>query len=337
VIAVALEAVAKSFGATAVIPPLDLAVEAGEFLVLVGPSGCGKSTLLRLIAGLETPTAGRVAIDGRDVTKLEPSERGLAMVFQSYALYPHMSVAQNLDFGLEMAGMPVSERASRVSEVARVLRLDPLLDRRPAQLSGGQRQRVAIGRAIARRPALLLLDEPLSNLDAELRAEMRLELARLHAELGGTMIHVTHDQVEAMTLASRIVVLDGGRVRQVGSPEDLYERPTDLFVARFLGSPRMNLLPASLVGAPPSAAQVGVRPEHLAIVGTLGAALAGHVVAVEYLGADATVFVAVEGADVVAVRAAGRSKVRVGEAVGLAMPPGALHLFDAQGHAMGRR
>ncbi|NAZ35893.1 ABC transporter ATP-binding protein [Rubellimicrobium sp. CFH 75288] len=245
---VRLEGVAKSFGSVEVIPPLDLRVEPGEFCVLVGPSGCGKSTLLRLIAGLETPSAGRIVIGGRDVTHADPARRDLAMVFQSYALYPHMTVAQNMEFGLEMAGLPKAQRRDKVAAAARALRLDGLLDRKPRALSGGQRQRVAIGRAIVREPRVFLFDEPLSNLDAELRVDMRLELARLHRSLEATMIFVTHDQVEAMTLADRIVVLRAGRIEQKGSPGALYADPDNLFVAGFLGTPRMNLLPARVSG-----------------------------------------------------------------------------------------
>ena len=243
---VRLDQVSKSFGATEVIPALDLAIPAGEFAVLVGPSGCGKSTILRMIAGLEAPTSGRVLIGGQDVTGTEPSKRGVAMVFQSYALYPHMTVAENMAFGLEMAGMGREDRARAVAAAAKTLKLTPYLDRKPRALSGGQRQRVAIGRAIVRQPNVFLLDEPLSNLDAELRVEMRLELARIHRDLGATMIHVTHDQVEAMTLADRIVVVNGGRIEQQGPPDALYADPDTLFVAGFLGAPKMNLLPCTV-------------------------------------------------------------------------------------------
>ncbi len=245
---VQLERLAKSFGSTEVIPALDLTISAGEFCVLVGPSGCGKSTLLRMIAGLEEPSSGRVIIAGRDATGLDPSRRGVAMVFQSYALYPHMTVAQNMEFGLEMAGMPKAERRAAVEAAAQTLRLTDYLARKPRALSGGQRQRVAIGRAIVRQPDVFLLDEPLSNLDAELRVEMRLELARLHRDLGSTMIHVTHDQVEAMTLADRMVVMNRGRIEQAGPPAKLYQDPDTIFVAGFLGAPRMNLLPAKVTG-----------------------------------------------------------------------------------------
>ena len=255
---VRLEGLTKSFGTTRVIPALDLTIPAGEFCVLVGPSGCGKSTLLRMIAGLEEPTSGRVVIGGRDATGAEPSQRGVAMVFQSYALYPHMTVRDNMEFGLEMAGVAKDQRRALVDAAARTLRLTDYLDRKPRALSGGQRQRVAIGRAIVRKPEVFLFDEPLSNLDAELRVEMRLELARLHRDLGATMIHVTHDQVEAMTLADRIVVMNGGRIEQVGTPAALYTDPDTVFVAGFLGAPKMNLLPVRVTGLVDGHASVDV-------------------------------------------------------------------------------
>ncbi|MBO6637767.1 MAG: sn-glycerol-3-phosphate ABC transporter ATP-binding protein UgpC [Roseitalea sp.] len=243
-----LRNVSKSFGSVRVIEPLDLTVENGEFMVIVGPSGCGKSTLLRMVAGLEIPSDGQILIDGTDVTGKEPSDRGVAMVFQTYALYPHMTVRENMAFGLEMAGMPKAERERQVLTAARTLQLEDYLDRKPRQLSGGQRQRVAIGRTIVRDPKVFLFDEPLSNLDAELRVQMRLEIAKLHRELGATMIYVTHDQVEAMTLATRIVVLRDGRIEQVGTPSELYADPDSTFVAGFIGSPRMNLVPAMVQG-----------------------------------------------------------------------------------------
>lgn len=255
---VQLAGVSKQFGSTSVIREVNLTVEPGELVVFVGPSGCGKSTLLRLIAGLETPSSGTLHISGRDVTNTHPSKRGVAMVFQSYALYPHMSVAENMAFGLKIQGCSREEIASRVRRAAETLQLDSLLDRKPRALSGGQRQRVAIGRAIVREPDVFLFDEPLSNLDAALRGQMRVEIARLHARLGTTMIYVTHDQVEAMTLASRIVVLNGGRIEQVGAPLDLYRRPTNLFVAGFLGSPRMNFLPGRVLGGDGEAVEIEV-------------------------------------------------------------------------------
>ena len=239
-----LEGVRKAFGAVDVIHGLDLTVEDGEFVVLVGPSGCGKSTILRLIAGLEEISSGEISIGGRNVTKMEASARGVAMVFQSYALYPHMNVHRNLEFGLRMSGASKSSVNRKVAEVARILRLEDLTTRKPKQLSGGQRQRVAIGRALMRSPSIFLFDEPLSNLDAELRVQMRAEIAQLHLRLGITTVYVTHDQVEAMTLADRIVVLNVGRIEQVGYPLELYRNPSNKFVAGFIGSPRMNFLPA---------------------------------------------------------------------------------------------
>ncbi len=241
---VTLSGVTKQFGEVKVIHGVDLTVDEGEFCVFVGPSGCGKSTLLRMIAGLEDTSAGHITIGARDVTKVDPSERGVAMVFQTYALYPHMTVAENMGFGLKMTGHPKAEVDRKVTEAARILKLDPLMTRKPKALSGGQRQRVAIGRAIVRGPEVFLFDEPLSNLDAELRVEMRVEISRLHREIGATMIYVTHDQVEAMTLADKIVVLRAGRIEQVGSPLDLYRNPDNRFVAGFIGSPAMNFVEA---------------------------------------------------------------------------------------------
>lgn len=276
-----LRRVSKSFGMVQVIHDVDLEIEGGEFVVFVGPSGCGKSTLLRLIAGLEEVTSGDVMISGKDVTDEDPSDRGIAMVFQTYALYPHMSVEQNMGFGLKVAGRPKADVENKVRQAADILKLTDYLDRRPGQLSGGQRQRVAIGRAIVRDPEIFLFDEPLSNLDAELRVGMRIEIARLHQELGNTMIYVTHDQTEAMTLADKIVVLRGGRVEQVGSPATLYDDPDNVFVGGFIGSPKMNFLPGevkvngiAVAGAelplpeleskPESGTHVtvGIRPEH---------------------------------------------------------------------------
>ena len=245
---VTLSGVTKQFGEVKVIHGIDLTVEEGEFCVFVGPSGCGKSTLLRMIAGLEETSAGNISIGARDVTTTDPSERGVAMVFQTYALYPHMTVAENMGFGLKMTGHPKAETEAKVAEAARILKLEPLLARKPKALSGGQRQRVAIGRAIVRGPEVFLFDEPLSNLDAELRVEMRVEIARLHREIGATMIYVTHDQVEAMTLASKIVVLRAGRIEQVGAPLELYRNPDNRFVAGFIGSPAMNFVAGTVKG-----------------------------------------------------------------------------------------
>ncbi|NBB98344.1 MAG: sn-glycerol-3-phosphate ABC transporter ATP-binding protein UgpC [Alphaproteobacteria bacterium] len=281
---VTLENVIKTYGDVQVIHGIDLQVENGEFCVFVGPSGCGKSTLMRMVAGLEETTSGQITIGGRDVTRLDPSQRGVAMVFQTYALYPHMTVAENMGFGLRMNGVPKDQITTKVAEAARILKLDPLLDRKPKALSGGQRQRVAIGRTIVRGPEVFLFDEPLSNLDAELRVDMRVEIAALHKQLGATMIYVTHDQVEAMTLADKIVVLRDGRVEQVGAPLDLYRDPDNRFVAGFIGSPAMNFLggqvaagalsipalpgaPALPVGLPPDDTRIefGIRPEHVRI------------------------------------------------------------------------
>jgi len=251
-----LKDLSKKYGAVDVIREVNLSIEHREFVVFVGPSGCGKSTLLRMIAGLEEITSGELRIGDRVVNAVEPRDRGIAMVFQSYALYPHMTVYDNVGFSLKLAGTPKAERDAKIRDAARVLQMEHLLDRKPAQLSGGQRQRVAIGRAIVRHPEVFLFDEPLSNLDAALRVDMRVELSRLHTKLDATMIYVTHDQVEAMTLADKIVVLDGGRVQQVGAPIDLYRRPANLFVAGFIGSPKMNFLDVMVVDAQPGAITV---------------------------------------------------------------------------------
>ena len=259
---ISLKNVVKQFGEVTVIPPLNLDIEDGEFVVFVGPSGCGKSTLLRLIAGLEDVSDGKIEIDGRNATETPPAQRGLAMVFQSYALYPHMSVRKNIAFPLKMAGMDAAEQERRVNSAAKVLNLTDYLDRRPGQLSGGQRQRVAIGRAIVREPAAFLFDEPLSNLDAALRVGMRLEISELHQRLKTTMIYVTHDQVEAMTMADKIVVLHAGRIEQVGTPLELYRTPANLFVAGFIGSPKMNFVEGK-DAAEHDAHTIGVRPEHI--------------------------------------------------------------------------
>ncbi len=278
---VRLEGINKTFGNVETIPNLTLTVPNGSFTVLVGPSGCGKSTLLRMIAGLETPTRGKISIGGRDVTTVESAQRGISMVFQSYALFPHMTVEQNIDFGLRLAKVAADERASRVKAAAEVLHLSKLMDRKPAALSGGQRQRVAIGRSIVRNPDVFLFDEPLSNLDAALRTQMRVELADLHRRLGATMIYVTHDQVEAMTLADQIVVMNAGRIEQAGPPMALYDRPETAFVAAFIGSPKMNMVKEDSANAT-QAAMLGVRPEHLDVA-TEGR-WKGVVKAVEHLG-----------------------------------------------------
>ncbi len=323
-----LTKVRKSFGEVDVIPGIDLTIENGEFVVFVGPSGCGKSTLLRLIAGLEDTTSGTIEIDGRDATNLPPAKRGLAMVFQSYALYPHMTVRKNIAFPLKMAGMDEAEQARRVERAAKVLNLTSYLDRRPGQLSGGQRQRVAIGRAIVREPAAFLFDEPLSNLDAALRVGMRQEITELHQSLKTTMIYVTHDQVEAMTMADKIVVLNAGRIEQVGSPLDLYNNPQNTFVAGFIGSPRMNLITGP-EAARHSAATIGVRPEHLSIVAEGG--WEGVVGLSEHLGSDTFLKVTTEAAGVLNIRASGEVMLKAGDRVRLAPQPGKTHRFDANG------
>ncbi len=346
--AITLKAVEKWFGEVQVIKGVDLEINDGEFVIFVGPSGCGKSTLLRMIAGLEETSRGQVMIDGRDATAEPPSKRGLAMVFQSYALYPHMSVRDNMGFSLLTAGAPKAEITSKVDEAARALRLEDYLDRRPKDLSGGQRQRVAIGRSIVRDPTAFLFDEPLSNLDASLRVEMRYEIAKLHEALASTMIYVTHDQVEAMTLADRIVVLSMGKIEQVGSPRELYEKPGNLFVAQFIGSPKMNILPCQVSdgqfaleggrgGAAPGcdgAIHLGIRPEAI----TLGTSGQGHVDGVvdlvEYLGADNFLIVDCGPLGKITVRADGETIVRVGDRVGLEFAPPKLHFFDADGVAL---
>lgn len=327
---IVLDRVSKRFGEVAVIPPLDLTIEEGEFTVFVGPSGCGKSTLLRLIAGLEDVTSGTIRIDGADVTGAAPAQRGLAMVFQSYALYPHMTVRKNIAFPLRMAGLDRAEQDRRVARAAAVLNLTDHLDRRPGQLSGGQRQRVAIGRAIVREPRAFLFDEPLSNLDAALRVGMRLEILELHNRLGTTMIYVTHDQVEAMTMADRIVVLRAGHVEQVGSPLDLYRRPRNLFVAGFIGSPRMNLISGPAAAAL-GAHTIGIRPEHIAVSDREGL-WSGVVGVSEHLGSDTFFHVQNTGlADVITVRADGEVGFRHGDRLHLTPRADAIHRFDEQG------
>ena len=329
--AIRLQEVTKAFGETAVIHGVSLEVGEGEFVVFVGPSGCGKSTLLRMIAGLEDMTSGAVFIDGVDAAGVPPARRGLSMVFQSYALYPHMSVFGNIAFPLRMAGVERALIREKVEEAARVLNLTDYLHRKPRQLSGGQRQRVAIGRAIVRAPKAFLFDEPLSNLDAELRVNMRLELSELHHKLGTTMIYVTHDQVEAMTMADRIVVLNHGRIEQTGSPIELYRRPANLFVAGFIGSPRMNLIGGELA-AGFDAATIGIRPEHLRRRddgpwrGILGVS--------EHLGADTFVHVEIPGAGKVTVRMDGLFSAPPGTELRLAPDLEYLHRFDRRGRAL---
>ena len=323
-----LSKVSKSFGRTKVIPPLDLIIEDGEFVVFVGPSGCGKSTLLRLIAGLEDVTDGSISVDNKDVTKEAPAKRGFAMVFQSYALYPHMSVQNNIAFPLRMAGLPKEEQQKRVQNAAKVLNLTEYLDRRPAQLSGGQRQRVAIGRAIVREPVAFLLDEPLSNLDAALRTGMRLEISELHKQLETTMIYVTHDQVEAMTMADKIVVLRAGVIEQVGSPLQLYQKPCNTFVAGFIGSPKMNLIQGA-EAAKHNAGTIGIRPEHIEISKTSGL-WKGRVGVSEHLGSDTFFHIQSAVTDTpITVRASGEMSLNYGEEVYLTFRTEHLHRFDA--------
>ena len=343
-----LQSVEKWFGDLQVIKGVDLSIEEGEFIIFVGPSGCGKSTLLRLVAGLEEASRGRILIDGEDMTAAPPSRRGLAMVFQSYALYPHMDVRDNMGFSLKTAGWPKSEIAEKVGATARTLRLEDFLDRRPKELSGGQRQRVAIGRSIVRDPTAFLFDEPLSNLDAALRVEMRYEIAKLHQLLKATMIYVTHDQVEAMTLADRIVVLQNGQIEQVGGPRALYEAPANLFVAQFIGSPKMNVLPCAardgqvvLEGGRPfpytgpgRPAHVGVRSEVIDVGDPGTGHCDGKVDVAEYLGADTYLIVDCGELGQITVRTGGDTEARPGDSVGLAFPEGHRHFFDADGNAL---
>ena len=349
-----LRSVRKNYGAVEVIKGVDLSIEHGEFVVFVGPSGCGKSTLLRMIAGLEEITAGDLFIGERKCNDVAPRDRGVAMVFQSYALYPHMTVAENMGFGLRIAGVPKTQRAARVLEVAKILQMEPLLDRKPSQLSGGQRQRVAIGRAIIRQPQVFLFDEPLSNLDAALRVDMRMELSKLHSDLGATMIYVTHDQVEAMTMADKIVVLNFGEVQQVGTPMELYNRPQNLFVAGFIGAPRMNLMKVKVaalssdaitISAPALRAvplqiqaksasvgdtlTLGIRPHHL--IPAADGAIAGEIKLIERLGdttiveiasLDSTIFAAVDG----------DLDLELSQAISFNFDPTKAHLFGADGN-----
>ncbi|WP_120631868.1 ABC transporter ATP-binding protein [Ruegeria sp. EL01] len=325
-----LKSVTKSFGDVQVIPPLDLTIEDGEFTVFVGPSGCGKSTLLRLIAGLEDMTSGSMDIDGADATDVPPAKRGLAMVFQSYALYPHMTVRKNIAFPLRMAKLSQAEIDRRVEGAASVLNLTDYLDRRPGQLSGGQRQRVAIGRAIVREPAAFLFDEPLSNLDAALRVGMRLEISELHERLATTMVYVTHDQVEAMTMADKIVVLHAGVIEQVGSPLDLYRAPRNLFVAGFIGSPKMNFIEGQ-EAAKHGAHTIGVRPEHIAVSDSEGP-WSGKVSVSEHLGSDTFFHVHETGlAETITVRADGEVAFKHGDRIHLTPRTDVIHRFDAKG------
>jgi len=359
---VTLKKINKIFGQTHILHDIDLDIQDGEFVVFVGPSGCGKSTLLRLIAGLEEISSGDMDIGGQLVNELTPKERGVGMVFQSYALYPHMSVYENIAFGLKLAKESGETVAARVENTARILHLEPLLERKPKELSGGQRQRVAIGRAMAREPRILLFDEPLSNLDAALRVKMRTEIAKLHQRVKSTMVYVTHDQVEAMTLADKIVVLNAGRIEQVGSPFELYESPASLFVASFIGSPKMNLLSASLVAPASGDSQVtvpgvgqvttavdsqhlsagcaltlGIRPEHLELEPASGGENCLEVVNVEYLGNESYVYIQHPDEDELLVaRVPVPVRVRPGQSVRLLIKPELAYVFDAQGRAIPR-
>jgi sn-glycerol 3-phosphate transport system ATP-binding protein len=346
-----IQGVQKAFGQTQVLHGIDLAVRDGEMVVIVGASGCGKSTLLRIVAGLETPTGGQVLIDGRDVTPLEPADRDIAMVFQTYALYPHMSVFDNMAYGLKIRGLPKAEIVARVQEAADLLSIGQLLDRKPRQLSGGQRQRVAMGRAIVRHPKLFLFDEPLSNLDARLRVQMRAEIRRLQKRLAVTSLFVTHDQVEAMTLGDRLVVMHEGRAAQVGTPMDVWSKPADTYVASFIGSPAMNLLPARLAeggaaarladgtiwrfadGARPGddgrEVTIGIRPEHLVPNGTDGLALSVELA--EPLGSETVVHGRLADGTALTARVAGATAA---DSLRVSPDAAALHVFDA---ASGRR
>lgn len=352
-----IENARKSFGQTQALCGVSIEVTDGEFAVIVGPSGCGKSTLLRAVAGLEELTEGRIVIGGHDVTNLPPSQRGIAMVFQSYALYPHLTVRENMAFALKIAKADKDMIDAAVHRAATILNIEALLDRKPAALSGGQRQRVAIGRAIVRQPQIFLFDEPLSNLDADLRVRMRYEFANLHRQLGTTTLYVTHDQVEAMTLADRIIVLRNGRIEQVGSPRTLYDRPANIFVAQFLGTPRMNILPATiaddgtaaladgrrialpLLSAPPepgTPVSIGIRPEDIR-VGTAPGALSFTVGFIERLGGLATIHLqGAAGSDPLACQLRDDGGLREGERVQACLPSERLHLFDANGAAMNK-
>jgi sn-glycerol 3-phosphate transport system ATP-binding protein len=335
---VRLENVSKSWGADPAVQGVSFTAQAGNLVVLLGPSGCGKSTTLRLIAGLETPDSGTIEIAGREVTREPPSRRGVAMVFQSYALFPHLSVAENILFGLKVRRVARAERDARLKRATEILGLARLLDRKPSQLSGGQQQRVALGRALVAQTPVCLMDEPLSNLDAQLRAEMRREIRSLQQRLGITMLYVTHDQVEAMTMADRVILMRAGKIEQAGSPAELYEKPQTMFAARFVGAPAMNILPAAvlrghseLAAAIPSGHEraslvFGVRPESLRIANT---GLPARVVAAEYLGADTQLETQV-GSDTVMVRLPGRLDAAPGANIFLAWPPGDTHWFDAK-------
>ena len=351
----------KGFDGNEIIKGVNLEIGDGEFVVFVGPSGCGKSTLLRLIAGLEEVSSGHIELDGRDITQVSPAKRDLAMVFQTYALYPHMTVRKNMSFALDLAGVNKQEVDEKITNAARILGLEPLLERKPKQLSGGQRQRVAIGRAIVRNPKVFLFDEPLSNLDAALRVQTRLELSRLHQELRGTVIYVTHDQVEAMTLADKVVVLNGGRIEQVGSPMELYHSPANLFVAGFLGTPKMGFLKGTLVGVHATGCEVelearcrlklplggtalsvgdpvtlGIRPEHLDRSTDGDCQLEVRADVSERLGSDTFCHVLTHADEPLTMRIRGDFTPRYGETLRLKLDATHCHLFDSQGLAVGQ-
>ncbi len=335
-----LQGIEKEFGNVRVIRGIDLEIKQGEFIVFVGPSGCGKSTLLRLIAGLEETDGGKLMLDGRDITDQPSSKRDLAMVFQSYALYPHMSVFENMSFALKLAKVDEAVIEEKVGRAAKILNLTDYLQRTPKELSGGQRQRVAIGRAIVRAPKVFLFDEPLSNLDAALRGQTRIEIAKLHRDLGATTIYVTHDQVEAMTLADRVVVLRDGRIEQVGTPLELYDRPANQFVAQFIGTPQMNIVPAkdlqALVNSTALPVQpdgfIGMRPENISLCAPGKGMLNGKVELVEALGAETLIYVSTDSAVQLVARQIERTELVVGSAIGLHIDVDAAHLFDAAGH-----
>jgi multiple sugar transport system ATP-binding protein len=348
---VSFQNIEKAFGSTKVIHGISFDIQDGEFMVLVGPSGCGKSTLLRMLAGLEEINAGTIAIDGKTVNDLDSKDRDIAMVFQSYALYPHMTVRDNMGFSLKLRKAQPAVIKERVSKAAGILNLDPYLDRFPRELSGGQRQRVAMGRAIVRDPKVFLFDEPLSNLDAKLRVAMRAEIKALHQRLKTTTVYVTHDQIEAMTMADRIVVMHDGKIEQIGKPLELYDRPDNLFVAQFIGSPAMNIVNGTLrranghtyveasggtrwpiargPGVDGQAVTLGVRPEHLTVTDASGDAVAGEIIVVEPMGAETELLIQAGDAQVILLTN-GRPNVNPGERIGLALDPAAIHLFDQQ-------
>ncbi len=355
---VSLSRITKNFGAVEILKGIDLSVADGEFCVFVGPSGCGKSTLLRVIAGLEESTSGALTIGGKDMTRTPPANRGVAMVFQSYALYPHMTVAENISFGMRMAKSPKAEISRRLARASTMLQLEPYLDRKPSQLAGGQRQRVAIGRAVVREPDVFLFDEPLSNLDAALRVQTRIEIGKLHQDLRSTMIYVTHDQVEAMTMADKIVVLNAGRIEQVGSPLDLYHRPRNMFVAGFIGSPKMNFLkvpgrvegdklvlsvdpameplafsrPEGISGT--GEFTLGIRPEHLVLMRHDDGGLPVNLRLAERLGSETMLYGALADGREINLRADGLSAARQGDLVKVQIPQAACHVFDEAGNTL---